>query len=70
MLTATAERHATRHSLGAAIAAAPLGPDCRQGDVVSVLQDGERHDFVVLRRSWVIDAGAAHLELVLDHPAR
>lgn len=65
-----AERYADRNGLVAALTAADLGPDCAKGDYISVRNESGRHDFVILRRSWVLEGNATRLEITLDHPAR
>ena len=69
-LTTLAEAYAGRHGLRKAISAATIGPDAAIGDVVSFEDGGERHDFMVAGRRWVVAGGAAVLELTLDHPVR
>ena len=67
-LTAGAERHAGKHAL--ALALSGLGRDCAVGDLVSVEQNGTRHDFSIIRRRWIAGDDNTALELTLDYPAR
>ena len=69
-LTAGAGRYADKHQLRDELLSVDISPDCHQGDIVS-LEIGERpHDFVILRRRWVVSNAGQQLEITLDHPAR
>ena len=69
-LTSGAGRHADKHRIRDELIALNLGPDCRPGDIVSLETRGRPHDFVILRRRWVISSAGQQLEITLDHPAR
>lgn len=69
-LTDSAGRYADGHRIRAEVIKLDLGPDCQAGDIVSLEREEMPHDFVVLRRRWVITGKGGRLELTLDHPAR
>lgn len=47
-----------------------LRTDCAPGDIVSAEIAERPHDFIVLRRRWIIASAGRQLEIMLDHPAR
>lgn len=63
-------RYAGKRAIVDALGSLGLGAGCVVGDMVSLLKDGERHDFSIIRRRWIADAGGITLEVTLDHPAR
>jgi len=69
-LTDSAGRYADGHRIRAEVTKLDLGPDCLAGDIVSLEREEMPHDFVVLRRRWVITSKGRQLELTLDYPAR
>jgi hypothetical protein len=69
-LTGGAGRYADHHQIRDELVALDLGPDCRPGDIISLETRERPHDFVILRRRWVISGAGQHLEITLDHPAR
>jgi len=69
-LTGGAGRYADKHQIRDELLALDLGPDCRQGDMVSLETKERPHDFVILRRRWIIGSAGQRLEITLDHPAR
>jgi hypothetical protein len=69
-LTPGAQRYADKHQIRDQLSGLDLGVDCVQGDIVS-LEAGDRpHDFIVLRRRWIIGSASRFLEITLDHPVR
>lgn len=69
-LTDSATRYAVRHHLEEELLKLELGAESLVGDIVS-LETGERpHDFLIMRRRWVMTSGDCHLEFTLDHPVR
>jgi len=69
-LSSGAGRYADKHQIRGELIALNLGPDCRPGDIVSLETRARPHDFVILRRRWVISSAGQQLEITLDHPAR
>jgi hypothetical protein len=69
-LTGGAGRYADKHQIRDELVALDLGPDCRPGDIVSLETRERPHDFVILRRRWIISGAGQQVEIVLDHPAR
>lgn len=70
MLTDSARRYADGHRIRTEVTKLDLGPGCLAGDVVSLEREEMPHDFVILRRRWVITGKDRQLELTLDYPAR
>ncbi len=69
-LTQSAQRYADKHQIRDDLRALELGTDCMPGDLVSVEIGMRPHDFIVLRRRWIIGGARRQLEVTLDHPAR
>ncbi len=69
-LTGSAQRHADKRQIRDEVSALGLGWDCLQGDIVSVEIGGRPHEFIIVRRRWVIGSAGRRLEITLDHPAR
>lgn len=69
-LTGSAGRYADKHQIRDELSALMLGPECLAGDTVSVETAERPHDFVILRRRWVITGKGRQLEITLDHPVR
>lgn len=69
-LTASAERYAIKHGMRDRAKQLTMPVFCSQGDIVSLEENGARHDFFVIRRRWIIGNDAVQLEVTLDHPAR
>jgi hypothetical protein len=69
-LTAGAGRYADKHQIRDELVALDLDRNCRPGDIVSLETKERPHDFVILRRRWVIGSAGQQLEITLDHPAR
>lgn len=70
MLTGSARLHAEKQQLDVSTYAGLLSPECQIGDIISVSPAGIQHDFVVLRRRWVIADAKRSLEITLDYPVR
>lgn len=43
---------------------------CLTGDIVSLVNAGEAHDFAIIRRRWILSGSGDELEVTLDHPPR
>lgn len=69
-LTDSAGHYADARGIRAEVMKIDLEVDCLRGDFVSLEGTGAPHDFVVLRRRWVVSGEGRRLELTLDHPAR
>ena len=69
-LTGGAGRYADKHQIRDGLVALDLGSDCRAGDIVSLETKERPHDFVILRRRWIIGSAGQQLEITLDHPVR
>ncbi len=69
-LTDSARRYVDAHGIRAEVMKLGLGSDCLQGDIISLEREELPHDFVILRRRWVVDGKGRRLELTLDYPAR
>ena len=69
-LTDSAGRYVERHGIRAEVTTLDLDPQCTIGDIVSLEREEMPHDFVVLRRRWVISHKGRELEITLDYPAR
>jgi hypothetical protein len=69
-LTQSAGRYADKHQIRDELMTLDLGPDCIPSDIVSVEIRERQHDFIVLRRRWIIGNSDRQLEITLDHPAR
>jgi len=69
-LTGGAGRYADQHQIRDELMALDLDANCRPGDIVSLEAKERPHDFVVLRRRWVIASAGQLLEITLDHPVR
>ncbi len=69
-LTTSAEAYAGRQELKKTISAAAIGPEVAVGDLVSIEDGGQRHEFTVAARRWIVSDGKTSLELTLDHPVR
>jgi hypothetical protein len=69
-LTQSAGRYVDKHQIRDELITLDLDTDCIPSDIVSI-EVGERpHDFIVLRRRWIISSKGRQLEITLDHPAR
>ena len=66
ILSATAQRHATKQGHTDLVAGLELPESCAAGDLVSI---GEM-EFIISRRRWLTGSGELVLEIVLDYPAR
>jgi hypothetical protein len=69
-LTDSAQRYADRHQLSSELARIELGPESLVGDIVSLETGKGPHDFLIMRRRWVIASDDKELEFTLDYPAR
>ncbi|QIG46907.1 hypothetical protein G5V57_03590 [Nordella sp. HKS 07] len=69
-LTDSARRYADGHGIMKEVTKLGLDDDCLPGDIVSLEREEMPHDFVILRRRWVISGEGRRLELTLDYPAR
>lgn len=69
-LTDSAGRYADGHGIRGEVTKLGLDADCLQGDIVSLEREEMPHDFVILRRRWVINGQGRRLEITLDYPAR
>lgn len=69
-LTDSAGRYVERHGIRAEVITLDLDSQCTIGDIVSLEREEMPHDFVVLRRRWVISGKGRELEITLDYPAR
>lgn len=69
-LTDSAARYADRHGIRAEVTTLDLDAQCVAGDIISFEREEMPHDFVILRRRWVISGKRRELEITLDHPAR
>lgn len=69
-LTDSAGRYVDGHGIRAEVTKLDFGPECLPGDIISLEREEMPHDFVVLRRRWVISARGRQLEFTLDYPAR
>lgn len=69
-LTDSAGRYADGHRIREEMTKLDFGPECQPGDIVSLEREEMPHDFVVLRRRWVITSKGRQLEFTLDYPAR
>lgn len=69
-LTASAERHTRKHGIFDKLVGTRFSHRCLTGDLVSLENGGARHDFMIIRRRWIIGDGGTRLELTLDYPAR
>ena len=69
-LTGGAGRYADKHQLRDELSGLDLSPNCRPGDIVSLEIRERPHDFVILRRRWIISSAGQQLEFTLDHPVR
>lgn len=70
-LTAAAQAHVAAHGLPVPAGnGLRLTESCLPGDIVTIMHDGRRHDFSVLRRRWIVEEAGTRLEVTLDHPAR
>lgn len=70
VLTDSAGRYADGHGIRAEVTKLDFDAECLAGDIVSLEREEMPHDFVILRRRWVVSGKGRHLELTLDHPAR
>jgi hypothetical protein len=69
-LTDSAGRYADGHGIRAEMMKLDFDAECLSGDIVSLEREEMPHDFVILRRRWVISGKGRQLELTLDYPAR
>lgn len=68
--TDSARRYVEGHGIRSEVAKLDLDAECLAGDIVSLEREEMPHDFVILRRRWVISGKGRQLEITLDHPAR
>jgi hypothetical protein len=69
-LTDSAGRYVERHGIRTEVMKLDLDSQCTPGDIISLEREEMPHDFVVLRRRWVMSGKGRELEITLDHPAR
>jgi hypothetical protein len=69
-LTQSAARYVDKYQIRDDLMELDLGTDCLPGDIVSVEIRERPHDFIILRRRWIITDASRLLEMTLDHPAR
>jgi hypothetical protein len=69
-LTQSAGRYADNHQIKNELMTLDLGTDCIPNDIISIEIQERPHDFIVLRRRWIIASAGRQLEITLDHPAR
>lgn len=69
-LTGSAARYAEKHQIRDELMTLNIGQEGLSGDVVTLETHGRPHDFVILRRRWVIGSAGRQLEITLDHPPR
>lgn len=70
VLTRSARLEAERAGIATRIDAVTLPDECATGDLVSLKEGTADHDFIVIRRRWIVTEEGATLELTLDHPPR
>lgn len=70
ILTSSARSHAQSRDLLQPLAELRLSEAVTIGDMVCLVHEGVRHNFSVVRRSWVAEKGDLRLEVLLDYPAR
>lgn len=69
-LTDSARRYADGHGIRAEVMKLDFDPEFLVGDIVSLEREEMPHDFMILRRRWVISGKGRQLEFTLDYPAR
>ena len=69
-LTATAQSYADAKLVAKAVEAAGLGGAASVGDLVTLSTGGQKRDFTIVTRRWIVEESSTVLELTLDHPVR
>lgn len=70
VLTRSAHLEAERAGIAARLGQLILPDRCMTGDLISLKAGAADHDFIVIRRRWIVTEEGASLEITLDHPAR